>query len=147
MTENLEDTARRELEEETGVKGLVMEQIGAYGDYDRDPRTRVITTAFLSLVKEDSVKVQAGDDAADAVWFDLTLECRQTEESPEQIRNQYLLTVYNQEKKLKIQATVEEKKAKGLICEQKFRVLDGGMLASDHAAIIVHALTILKNRL
>lgn len=28
------------LEEETGVKGLVMEQIATYGDYDRDPRTR-----------------------------------------------------------------------------------------------------------
>ena len=43
MRENLDDTARRELLEETSVDGLVMEQIGTYGDYDRDPRTRVIT--------------------------------------------------------------------------------------------------------
>ncbi len=35
MRENLEDTAMRELEEETGVKGVVMEQIANYGDYKR----------------------------------------------------------------------------------------------------------------
>ncbi len=46
MQENLEDTAGRELEEETGVKGLILEQFAVYGDYDRDPRTRVITTAY-----------------------------------------------------------------------------------------------------
>lgn len=41
MRENLEYTACRELEEETGVKGIVMEQIATYGDYDRDLRSRV----------------------------------------------------------------------------------------------------------
>ena len=74
LKENLEDTARRELEEETGVAGLVMEQIATYGDYDRDPRTRVITTAYMALIDEKDVKVQAGDDAADAVWCDVSLE-------------------------------------------------------------------------
>ena len=56
MRENLDETARRELEEETGVKGLVMEQIATYGDYDRDPRTRVITTAYMAVVPENAVK-------------------------------------------------------------------------------------------
>lgn len=52
LYENLEDTARRELEEETGVKGLPVEQFACYGDYQRDPRARVITTAYFSLVNE-----------------------------------------------------------------------------------------------
>ena len=60
MRENLEDTARRELEEETGVKDLPLEQFAVYGDYDRDPRTRVITTAYLSLVNEQDITVRAG---------------------------------------------------------------------------------------
>lgn len=51
MRENLDDTARRELLEETSVDGLVMEQIGTYGDYDRDPRTRVITTAYMAVLQ------------------------------------------------------------------------------------------------
>ena len=80
MREYLDETARRELEEETGVKGLVMEQIATYGDYDRDPRTRVITTAYMAVVPENAVKVQAGDDAADAVWCEVNLQGVSTEE-------------------------------------------------------------------
>ena len=57
LRENLEDTARRELEEETGVQGIIMEQIGAWGDYDRDPRARVITTAYMALIEAAKVKV------------------------------------------------------------------------------------------
>lgn len=139
MRENLEDTARRELEEETGVSGLLMEQIGAYGDYDRDPRTRVITTAYMSLVEEDKVKVHAGDDAADAAWCDVTLE--------ELENRRYLLRVKNREKGIDTEAIVKEHRTDGLIREQKFVVEKPGVLASDHAAIIVHALTILKKRL
>lgn len=74
LKENLEQTARRELEEETGVKDLPVEQFACYGAWDRDPRARVITTAYFSLVKEQDVKVRAGDDAADAAWFQVTLE-------------------------------------------------------------------------
>ena len=59
LAENLEDTAMRELEEETGVKGVVMEQIATYGDYDRDPRSRVITTAYMALVDERRRKRQS----------------------------------------------------------------------------------------
>lgn len=74
LYENLEDTARRELEEETGVKGLPVEQFACYGDYQRDPRARVITTAYFSLVNEKEVRVKAGDDAADAAWFTVKLK-------------------------------------------------------------------------
>lgn len=41
LRENLEDTARRELQEETGVSGLPVEQFACYGDYQRDPRARI----------------------------------------------------------------------------------------------------------
>ena len=64
MKENLQEGAARELEEETGVKGLPLQQLLTWGDYDRDPRWRVITTSFLALVEGD-IPVKAGDDAAD----------------------------------------------------------------------------------
>ena len=139
MRENLEDTARRELEEETGVTGLCMEQIGVYGDYDRDPRTRVITTAYMALVEEAQVNVRAGDDASEAAWCDVALE--------ELEDQRYLLSVTNGAKHLKTEAVVKEYRTEGLIREQKFTVEEPGTLASDHAAIIVQALTILKKRL
>lgn len=67
--ENLEDSAARELEEETGVKSIHLQQLKAYGDVGRDPRGRVITVAFLALVDGEKIKLQAGTDAEIARWF------------------------------------------------------------------------------
>src|SRR5689334_17048183 len=41
MRESLDDAARRELEEETGLRNIYMEQLYTFGDPERDPRTRV----------------------------------------------------------------------------------------------------------
>ena len=68
MDENIEDTAKRELQEETGLTGITMHQIGAFGKVGRDPRHRTITVAFLSLL-EHQPKVTAADDASEARWF------------------------------------------------------------------------------
>ncbi len=68
--ESAEEGARRELREETGLEEAYMEQLRAYTDPDRDPRERVITIAFLALVKIRDV--EGGDDAADARWFPLS---------------------------------------------------------------------------
>lgn len=65
--ETLETAARRELEEETGVREVYLEQLYTFGDPGRDPRGRVITVAYVALVPED-VSVRAGDDAAEAAW-------------------------------------------------------------------------------
>jgi len=69
MTEKLEDAALRELKEETDIDRIHLEQLFAYGDPDRDPRTRVITIAFVGLAPREGLKPKAGDDAADAGWF------------------------------------------------------------------------------
>ena len=105
MRENLEDTARRELEEETGVKDLPLEQFAVYGDYDRDPRTRVITTAYLSLVNEQDITVRAGDDAADAAWCSLCLKEKEVH-TGEVSRKVWQLHVSNEEKGMDTRAEV-----------------------------------------
>lgn len=147
MKENLIDTAKREVEEETGVKGLRLEQIAAYGNYDRDPRTRVITTAYMALVQEKDVVVSAGDDAKDACWCNISFKQTDYKCENEVIKNVYELTVNNESRNLATTAVVEETLTKGLIKEQEFTVIDSGVIACDHAAIIVHALKLLKTRL
>lgn len=74
MDEDLPAAARRELYEETNLKGLALVQLGAFGAPDRDPRTRIVTVAYLALAAQGSVAPRAGDDAADAQWFALELE-------------------------------------------------------------------------
>ena len=70
-TETLEAAARRELAEETGVSEVLLEQLRAFGDPGRDPRTWVITVAFTALISSDQIVLRADTDAADARWFPL----------------------------------------------------------------------------
>ena len=69
INESLEDAAKRELIEETGVKNVYMEQLYTFGDPKRDPRSRVITVSYLGLVPNASVKLKATTDARKADWL------------------------------------------------------------------------------
>ncbi|HHS97853.1 MAG TPA: NUDIX hydrolase [Chloroflexi bacterium] len=71
IDESLEDAALRELEEETSVRDVYLEQLYTFGDPDRDPRGRVITVAYFALVPADAVRPRAGDDAAEARWWSM----------------------------------------------------------------------------
>lgn len=71
MDETVEECAARELEEETGLSGVSLEQIGAFSAVDRDPRGRTVTIAFWTLVDRDSVSPRAADDAKETRWFPL----------------------------------------------------------------------------
>jgi len=70
--ETLEEAARRELFEEAGVVNVFLEQLRAFGDPGRDPRTWVITVAHTALIPSDRVVLKADTDAADARWFPLS---------------------------------------------------------------------------
>lgn len=72
MDESLEESAARELFEETGLTGLTFRQLGAYGDPGRDPRMRIISVAFIAEAAPDAAP-KAGDDAADARFYRLSV--------------------------------------------------------------------------
>jgi 8-oxo-dGTP diphosphatase len=64
--ESLDEAAKRELREETGVDAAsLLRQFGAYGDPGRDPRMNVVTVAYVAVLR-DVGSIQAGTDAADA---------------------------------------------------------------------------------
>ena len=69
MDEGLENAARRELEEETGLKGVFLEQLFTFGDVARDPRGRVVSVAYFALVRPEVNPALGGTDAAEAGWF------------------------------------------------------------------------------
>lgn len=72
MEETLETSARRELEEETGVTDVALIEVGAFGAPSRDPRGRVITIAYATVIEKSTVNVKAGSDASEAAWFSNT---------------------------------------------------------------------------
>lgn len=69
LDESLEEGARRELQEETGVSDVFLEQLYTFGALDRDPRERVITVAYYALIPSDEIDIQAGTDAEGVSWF------------------------------------------------------------------------------
>ncbi len=71
MDEDLESAARRELEEETGLRDVFLEQLYTFGAPDRDPRGRVVSVAWFALVRPDRHPAKGDTDASDATWFEV----------------------------------------------------------------------------
>lgn len=67
--ESAEAAVYRELNEETNVEGIYLEELQTFSKSGRDPRERVITIAFFALVVKDHYKIKGGDDARLAKWF------------------------------------------------------------------------------
>lgn len=72
MNESLDAAARRELEEETGLRDVYLEQLYTFGTPERDPRTRVISVAYYALLPGQDHDTRAADDAGEARWFPVT---------------------------------------------------------------------------
>lgn len=70
MDESLESAAIRELEEETGLKEIALEQFYTFGDPLRDPRHRTISVAYVGFAEDNQIP-EAGDDAAEVGWFSM----------------------------------------------------------------------------
>lgn len=68
MDENLDEAARRELKEETSLADIFLEQLFTFGATDRDPRGRVVSVAYVALVRPDQHPAQGDTDAAEARW-------------------------------------------------------------------------------
>jgi len=71
IDEELEDAVARELEEETGLADVQLEQMRTFGTVGRDPRGRQITVVFMGIAGKGQKRVRGGDDAAAARWFDI----------------------------------------------------------------------------
>ena len=67
--ETLEHAALRELQEETGVRDVYLEQLFTFGDPGRDPRGRVVTVAYYALIAADQAPLVATTDARAARWW------------------------------------------------------------------------------
>lgn len=72
LDEDLDTAAKRELEEETGVVNVFIEQLYTFGTPGRDPRGRVISIAYYALVNLEEHPAEAASDAKNVKWFKLS---------------------------------------------------------------------------
>ncbi len=69
--EEIITAAGRELEEETGVREVELEQVHTFGKPGRDPRGRTISVVYFALVNSSTLKIKADTDAKEAEWFNV----------------------------------------------------------------------------
>ncbi|BBF44569.1 ADP-ribose pyrophosphatase [Lachnospiraceae bacterium KM106-2] len=140
MDENLDKTARRELEEETGLSDVAVEQMHTWGDVDRDPRGRTISVSYLAYVDENRV-ICAGDDAKDAGWADISCNCIHSKVQDGNKIEEYELILSNIEKEINGRAIVEVKQRVDSVVKQtKYNIIQAKGIAFDHPKMIVHAM-------
>lgn len=131
--ETVEECAYREIVEETSVKPAALMPLGVYSECDRDPRGRIISNAFVSVITEENVKAVGGQDAADARWFDIELV---QEES-----GLYRLKLTGGD--ILLDALLKKKGSR--FKKTEFEIEESTQLAFDHAKIIAAALSALRS--
>lgn len=154
MGEDLDESALRELKEETNLEDIYFEQLYTFGEQARDPRTRIISVAYLALIPEEhNGQLQAGDDAADACWFKVNYkkigqEMKYEGNIGRQIHQHFELNLQSETNKSSIQASISlihllDKKG----INHDVVINDSGELAFDHAKVIAYGLERLRNKL
>lgn len=143
--ENILETARRELREETGVEDAYLRPFDIFSDKGRDPRGWIISHGFLALIDGEKYRVHEGSDAWEARWFKIDIESdevnRKIIENRAQIERIYTLRLTCEEaENLNMTATVKECKSFDKYHETvEYDILDRSNLAFDHARIILCA--------
>lgn len=143
--ESVEETAGRELREETGVEEAYLKPFAIFSRPGRDPRGWIISHAFLALIDGERYQVRGGSDAWEAGWFDISLDKRQEKKEIREDRAElayiYKLRLETQgSAPLKLHAEIRERKS---FCGHHetidYEILNAGGLAFDHAQIILCA--------
>lgn len=150
MNESMEEAAHRELKEETNIDHIYMEQLYTWGDVGRDPRTRIISTSYLSLVDSNVLDVKASDDADDAKWFTVSCKLYQEQKTMKEdgyiLQHRYKLVMTNDTDQLSADIKVV-KDVSGKVTNIERTIEDSDNIAFDHAKIIMYGLERLRNKI
>ena len=133
INEDLDEAPKRILKKETNLDSPYLEQLYTFGTIDRDPRMRIISVAYMSLV--DKLKLNT-NLVMNASWFKLNVL---------EDKNDILVTLDNDNEKIsfKVKKILKEKTAN----TYDYKIYDNSGLAFDHALVIINGLNRLRNKI
>ncbi len=156
--EDVIDSARRELCEETGIDDAYVKLVGVYGEPGRDPRGWVISSTYMALMNARACHLKAGDDAQDARWFtveltDISTEVTEVSGTGEEIvknedeasrkaknEKRYRLVLNNTDSDIKLTAVLRRTDMSSCgRSSDSYDIEECEGLAFDHARIITEA--------
>jgi len=150
-SEEIYETAKRELFEETQISEAYLKLIGVFGREGRDPRGWIISHTFLALIDGEKYQVRGGSDARDAAWFEVEFTQEKVPEKREKDHpgrsTLYRLRLVCEEKEepVVLQALIrKEDVIRHFHTETEYFVEEEEGLAFDHAKLICYALLSLR---
>ncbi len=132
--EELDDAPRRILKQETNLDNIYLEQLYTFGQVDRDPRMRVISTSYMSLIDKNRLINSINDKAS---WFDITLY-----EEKDNIAS-VVLDNGKETISFKIEKVLKEKTTD----RYSYKILENKDIAFDHPIVILFGMERLKNKI
>ncbi len=147
--ETTEQSALRELHEETGVDNIYLEQLYTFSDPHRDPRTWVMSCSYIALINSENLNVEAGDDAKDAQWFTVKLDTVSQHTSEYdggfEKNTEYSLKLLSGDTVLS--AVISHSFIRSSNGSQnKYEIIKNDGIAFDHAKIITYAVLRLRGK-
>ena len=132
-TETLEECAKRVLKQETNLSHVYLEQLYTFDAIDRDPRMRVVSTAFVALVDKNKLK----DKIENASWFDVV--------SIEENNNKVEVVLDNEEETISF--TIKKELREKITNRYNLIIQKNDKLAFDHPRVILAGLEKIKNKI
>lgn len=131
-TETLEECAKRVLKRETNLSNIYLEQLYTFDKVDRDPRMRVVSTAFVALID----KARLNDEVKNASWFDI-IDIKEE-------NNIVSITLSNEKEVIdfKIKKQLREKSTD----RYDYLSIDNKYIAFDHDLVILAGIERIRNK-
>lgn len=133
IDESIDDAAIRILERETNLKDIFVEQLYTFGDVNRDPRMRIVSTSYISLIDKNRLGEEVSEKAS---WFNVKYE---------EFDDRIEVTLDNGEEQINF--IVGKKLKEHTTDRYKYYVMKNDKIAFDHAILIVSGIERIRNKL
>lgn len=134
IKEDLEECPKRILKKETNLTNIYLEQLFTFGKVERDPRMRIVSTAYMALIDKNTLKDHLKPEAS---WFNI--DVKYSEKNTIKV----ILTNINTEITIKAKKKLVEKTSD----RYDYEIIENDDLAFDHASVILTALERLRNKI
>jgi oxygen-independent coproporphyrinogen III oxidase len=140
--ESVEQTAHRELQEETGITEIQLDQLQVFSEPKRDPRGWIISCAFTGIARPEDINLKFGDDAIDSQLFSIKLSKKEAAKeycSQDAECTEYILELFSDQLKLSAEIVKETIYLQNGD-KTNYKVLKSDGIAFDHAKILLIAM-------